>query len=203
MYITVLSRASAHWRSHLEHKKLGVGGYTEEVLERSNYPRASAHPARVYQIVASPVLCRGQPDCGESCIVLESGPTRSLVANFPKCSSLVVCKFRTAGEERCERGYGRVCAKPLCRMSWRLKHIRAIAAMYVSSVDLLFRLTTQQFSMVGGYTEDLKKQQHKTVKIKGGGRLLDGGRLLGTIRYCYSTALQMAVSMRKIVYFTV
>ena len=42
-------------------------------------------------IVASPVLRRGQPDGGESCIVLESGPTHSLIANLPKRSSLVIC----------------------------------------------------------------------------------------------------------------
>ena len=42
--ITVVSRASAHGRSQLKHQKLGVGGYMEEVLEYSNYPRASVHP---------------------------------------------------------------------------------------------------------------------------------------------------------------
>ena len=31
------------------------------------------------------------------------------------------------------------------------------AAMYVSSVDLYFRLTMQEFSMVGSYMEDLTK----------------------------------------------
>ena len=38
-------------------------------------------------IVASSVLRRGQPDSGESCIVLQRGPTCSLVAKFPKRSS--------------------------------------------------------------------------------------------------------------------
>ena len=47
-------------------------------------------------------------DGGESCIVLESGPTRSLVAKLPQ---LVVREFRAAGEERCKQGYGRMCAK--------------------------------------------------------------------------------------------
>ena len=48
-----------------------------------------------------------------SCIVLESGPTRSLVAKLLQCSSLVVRKLRVhdAGEELCEQGYRRVCAK--------------------------------------------------------------------------------------------
>ena len=39
------------------------------------------------------------------------------------------------------------------------------SCVFVSSVD--FRFTTQEFSIVGGYMEDLKKKQHKTVKIWG------------------------------------
>ena len=45
------------------------------------------------------VLRRGQSDGGESCSVLESRPTRSLVAKLPQRSSLVVRKLRAAGEE--------------------------------------------------------------------------------------------------------
>ena len=48
--------------------------------------------------------------------------------------------------------------KLCCRVSWRLNRIRLIAAMYMSSADLHFISTTQEFSMVGGYTEDLKKK---------------------------------------------
>jgi len=40
----LLSRASAHGRSQLKCQKLGVGGYTEKVLEWFNYLRAKAHP---------------------------------------------------------------------------------------------------------------------------------------------------------------
>ena len=47
-------------------------------------------------IVASPVLRLDQPDGGKRCIVLESGPTRSLVAKLPQRSSLSVREFRTA-----------------------------------------------------------------------------------------------------------
>ena len=42
------------------------------------------------------------------CIVVESEPTRSLVAKLPQRSSLVVRELRAAGEERCEQGYRRV-----------------------------------------------------------------------------------------------
>ena len=63
-------------------------------------------------IVPLPVLYQGQPYGGESCIVLESQPTCSLVATIPKRLSLVVHEFCTAGEERWKQGYGQVCAKP-------------------------------------------------------------------------------------------
>ena len=52
-----------------------------------------------------------QPDRGESCIVLENGPTRNLIAKLPQRSSLAVCEFRAAGEKRCKQGYGGVYAK--------------------------------------------------------------------------------------------
>ena len=113
---TVLSRASAHGRSRLKHQKWGVGGYTEEVLGWFNYPCAcnvssQGVPNRLHRRFAraSPVLRQGQPDGGESCIMLESGLT--LVASLPSVCRFVVCEFRAGGEERCEQGYRRVCVK--------------------------------------------------------------------------------------------
>ena len=43
----------------------------------------------------------------------------------------VVCEFRIAIEERCERGYGRVCANPV--MPEAHQNDRSV---YVSSADL-------------------------------------------------------------------
>ena len=54
----------------------------------------------------------GSAHDGEGCSMLESKPTCGLIANLPKCLSLVVHKFCTADEERCEKGYGWVSAKP-------------------------------------------------------------------------------------------
>ena len=73
--ITVLSRASAHGRSHLKHQILGGGGYTEKVLKWFDYLQARAHPgcevgshgAESTCIVGSFVLRRGQSDSGEGC----------------------------------------------------------------------------------------------------------------------------------------
>ena len=44
--------------------------------------------------------------------------------------SLLVRKFHDAGEERCEQGHGRVCAKLWWQMSWCPKCIITIAAMW-------------------------------------------------------------------------
>ena len=54
---------------------------------------------------------RGQADNGESCIVLQSGPTHSLVAiSFRSVQSLLaVREFCAAGEEGCKQDHGWVC----------------------------------------------------------------------------------------------
>ena len=100
---TVLSQASAHGHSQLKRQNLGVGGYTEKVLKWFNYPRERAHPgcevgthgAESTCIVGLSVLRRGQPDSRESCTVLHSRPTRSLIAKFPQ-HSVVACSTRVS-----------------------------------------------------------------------------------------------------------
>ena len=100
--ITVLFRASAHGRSQLKRQNLGMGSYTEKVLKWFNYPQARAHPrcevgshgAELTCIVGSSMLRRGQPDSRESCIMLQSRLTCSLVAKFPQ-RSVVACKGET------------------------------------------------------------------------------------------------------------
>ena len=94
LWSTLLSRASAHGCSQLKRQKLRVGGYTEKVLESFNYPHARAHPRCEVNCQDVPhrrfMLRRGQPDSGESCIMLQSWPTHSLIAKFPQ-RSVVVC----------------------------------------------------------------------------------------------------------------
>ena len=97
------------------------------------------------------MLCQCQCDGGESCIVLESGLTRSLVAKLLQCWSLVVRELNAAGEVR------NFDAAPEAYQNDR---------SYVCELRTYFRFTTQEFDMVGSYTEDLKKtNKHKTVKI--------------------------------------
>ena len=47
---------------------------------------------------------------GESCIMLESGPTCSLIAKLSQHLLLVVCEFHSAGEQHSEQGYRQECA---------------------------------------------------------------------------------------------
>ena len=98
---TISSQASAHGCSQLKHQNLRVGSYTEKVLKWFNYPRArahlrcevSCHLTESTCILGLSVLCRGQPDSGESCIVLHRGRTCSLVSKFPQ-HSVVTCSTR-------------------------------------------------------------------------------------------------------------
>ena len=101
-----MSQASAHGHLQLKHQKLGLDGCMEEMLELFNYPRTSADlryevrnriDLHHFYLVRS----RGQPDSVESCIMLESELTRSLVAKLLQCLSLAVYKICIAIEEPC------------------------------------------------------------------------------------------------------
>ena len=76
LLITLLSQASTYDCSQLKRQNLSVGSYTENVLKWFNYPLARAHPCKVSChgtcIVSLSVIHRGQPDSGESCIMLQS-----------------------------------------------------------------------------------------------------------------------------------
>ena len=97
---TILCRASALGRSQLKHQNLRVGGYihVKEVLKWFNYPHARAHPGYKVSCQRVPHHCfvhasaRLAPQW-RSCIVLQSGPTRSLIAKFPQ-RSIVTCGTR-------------------------------------------------------------------------------------------------------------
>ena len=88
----------------------GWAVYTEKVLEWFNYPHARAHSGCKVSnhgtewayIVGSSVIRWGQPDSGESCIMLQSGPIHSLlVAKFSQHSVIAYsmqiscCRERT------------------------------------------------------------------------------------------------------------
>ena len=70
----------------------------ENVHKWFDYPRTRAHPGCEVSchgtcIISSSTIRRGQPDSGESCIVLQSRLTRSLVDKFLQCS-VVACNTR-------------------------------------------------------------------------------------------------------------
>ena len=181
-------RIVLHGCLQLKYQKLRMGGYTEEVFEWSNCLHASAHPEYEvsYQgiicIVTTPVLRPGQPD-RKRCIMLESGPTHSLVAklytSFVVCSTWILCH---------KWGYGQVCAKHWCWMSWHLKGIRTIAAVH--------ELSRPSISMVGGYTNDLKKTLNRQnwALVQGWAFAWDNtvtAKILFTCVYCFKHELYL------------
>ena len=156
-----MSRASTHGRSQLKHQKLRVGSYTEKVLELFNYPSARAHPECEVNCQGVPhyrfVLRRGQPDSGESCIVLQSWPTRSLITNFLQrsvvtCSTQISCCRERTLWTRPRTG---VC-EPLMPDIVAYKVQSQLCELRGST----YEFNTQKFSMVGGYTENLEKPQN-------------------------------------------
>ena len=138
----------------------------------------SCHGTELTCIIDSSVLRRGQPNSGEGCIMLQSGPTCSLLAKFPHIqSSLAVCEFCASVDERCERGHGWVYTHLWCLMSWRPKRIKTITATcMLAQRTSTFGFTMQEFSMVSGYTKNPEKPQNWEVGACVG---------MGTIRYRY------------------
>ena len=93
-------------------------------------------------IVALSVLCWGQLDRGGSCIVLQSGLTRSLIAKFPQ-HSVFACSTRISccRERTLQQGHKWVCANLWCLMSWHPKCIRTITAIQLTYLRIHTNLT--------------------------------------------------------------
>ena len=133
-----------------------MGSYTENSLKWFNYPHARAHPwcevschgTEWTCIVGSSVIRQGQSNSGESWIVLQSGPTRSVQL------SLAVREFHPAGEECCKRGHEWVCANLWCLMSCR-------------SADLRIPSDSLRENLAWWAVTRRTLKNHKTVKIRG------------------------------------
>ena len=149
-----------------------MGGYTEKVLNWFNYPRARAHPgcevsshgAKSTCIVGSSVLRRDQPDSGESCIVLQSGPTRSLVAKVLQ-RSVVACSTRISC---CKGGTLRTRLRTdVCEPDVVAPKTHQNNHGYVSSADLPVDSLRKNLAWWAVTRRTLKN--HNTVKIGGWG----------------------------------
>ena len=133
-------------------------------LDGSTIP-LQAHPrckvvTRGYQIdlvITSPMLHWGQSNSGENCILLESRSTRSIIAKLPQHSSSTVCEFRTTSKECCKSGYGCMCVKHCCRLSWRLKCIKN--GSYVCELTICKNLSWWVV------TQKTSKKKHSPFKI--------------------------------------
>ena len=138
---TVLPRASGYGHSQFKHWKLRVGGCTKEVgawmvqaptldmmlaargCQINLHHRFTYASLRLAQQWRKLYHARSELSCG-------------LFGKFTQHSLLAVCKFCAAGEERGNKATN-VCVNLWCWMLCHLKCINMIAAMYVSSVDLL------------------------------------------------------------------
>ena len=112
--------------------------------------------ARGYRIDS--VLRWGQPGSGESCIVLQSGPTRSLIAKFSQ-RSVITCSTRIS----CSRGKT-LQTRPQMGVCIPLMPDVVVPKAYQNNHNYMrsilywyFRIYYTRFSMVGGYMEDLEK----------------------------------------------
>ena len=111
---TVLSRTSTHGCSQLKYQKSTVGDYTEGMLEW-DCPRASANSGCEISW------------CSFG-IILECEPTFQASSALVPCSTRILCCKRRTLRTRLQTGVFR---------PWCLKCIRTVAAVYVSSSDLL------------------------------------------------------------------
>ena len=105
--------------------------------------------------------------------MLESGLTRSLVAKLLQCWSLVVRELNAAGEVR------NFDAAPEAYQNDR-------SYVHELRTYLYFRFTTQEFDMVGGYTENLKKKPPQNCQNWGVGTCTRGWALArdNTVSLC-------------------
>ena len=126
-------------------------------------------------IVALPRACPGQQDSGESCIMLQSGPT---CCQFPQ-SSVFTCSKRLLccrGRTLQMRPWTGVCKTLMPDVVVPKAHQNNRS--YVRSADL--PLDSHKFSRVGRYTENLEILWNCQ---NGGGCLRGYGSLPGTIRW--------------------
>ena len=146
--------------------------HREEMLKWFNYPAqgltldvklAARRPNRLASSLHPFMLRWGQADSGESCIVLQSGPTCSLVAKFSQ-HSVVTCSTRISCCTLWTRPR-RVCANIWCLMSWCPKCIKNNRSYNVSSADLPLDSLCKNLAWCMVTQRTL--EDHKTVKIGG------------------------------------
>ena len=149
------------WRTRLNGSTIPMQGPTQDAKLAAMGLNGLGSSVRQLFVEASPTV-----EKAASCYKADR-LVASLLSFRSIQSSLAVRKFHAAGEEHCKRGHGRVCVNLWCLMSCRSADLRT------------FGFTTREFSMVGGYTENLEKPQNCQNR---GWALAGYGRLLGTIR---------------------
>ena len=117
------------------------------------------------RIVASAVLPflgkRGQHGSRESCILLQNRPPEVSLSSLHSIRCLQYANFVLQVKNHCRQGYDWCVQTLLPDVVACLKLIEH--STWTQTVN--FRVTIQEFCVVGGYTEDLTN--HRTVKIGG------------------------------------
>ena len=130
------------WRTRLNGPTIPMQGPTLDAKLAAMGLNGLASSVRQLFVEASPTV-----EKAASCY--KADPLVASLLSFHSAqSSLAIRKFRVAGEERCKRGHRRVCANLGCLMSCHSAELRT------------FGFTTQKFSIVGSYTENLEKPQN-------------------------------------------
>ena len=127
------------------------------------------------------MFCRGQPNSRESCIVLQSGPTRSLVAKFLQHSVIAWSTQILCCRVRMLRTRIRMDMRELLMSDVVVPKAHQSNSSYVSSADLP---SESLHKILHG--RQLHEEPRKLSKL-GGGRLPGYGRLLRTLRYQHCT----------------
>ena len=122
-------------------------------------PNQLASSVRLWFVEASPTV-----EIAVSCYKA-NWLVASMLSFHSVQSSLTVHKFCVAGEEHCKWGYKLVCANFWCHGTQSASEQSQLCELSGPT----FGFTTQEFSMVGGCTENPEKKKHKTFKLGGGG----------------------------------
>ena len=87
-------------------------------------------------------------------------------ASSSSCLSLAVCEFHNAERGTLRTRLQTVCAKLCCQMSWHLKHIRMIAAMYIHEVSgPTYFFDSPCKNLAWWAVTQRTSRNHRTVKI--------------------------------------
>ena len=149
---TNIRRWVVTWTTYLNGSTIPTQGPTPNVKLAAMGPNRLASSVHLWFIEASPTVEKAVSCYKVDWLVASMLSFRSVQL------SLTVRKFRAAGEEHCKWGYELVCANFWCHGTQSASEQSQLCVFSGPT----FGFTTQEFSMVGGCTEnpEIKKTQN-------------------------------------------